>query len=170
MYHEPAQFAAVLDQLGHEVMTRLELVPREALSVPLPFFSESLALLSMRFIKTGEFWVRDIVGGQRGREEASAPLSSEELWPDLIGRYECWLQTMHDILDDLPDEAMELPIVLPSDVREELGSETTKLGNCLLHVVVLQAIALGRIQSICQLLMDGEQTVEMVIQEHEMLS
>jgi hypothetical protein len=170
MHRDAAQFAAVLDHLGREVLIQLQKVPRDALAYPLPFFEESLALLAMRFVQTGEFWVQEIVGGQHRPAEASFPVSSLELWSDLTGRYEHWLQTMHDILDDLPDWAMKLSIVLPANVRAELGHGTTTVRDCLLHVVTLHAYALGRIQTICQLLADGERAVEMVIQGHEMLS
>ncbi len=170
MERESAQFTAIFDQLGHEVLTRLEMVPLDALSFPLPFFGESLALLALHFIEAGEFWVRDVVGGQHWREEDPVPLSSQECWPELTTRFIRWLQTMHVIMDELPDGAMELSIVLPTNVREEMGSEMTNLRHCLLHLVVLQATTLGRIQTICQMMADGERIFDMVIQEQELLS
>ncbi len=168
MKSEATSFAATLERTGRLVLHQLENMPEMAMNWILPIPEcHSLFDFATRFIETNEFWVQTVVAGQ--------PLEQDPLLVELyrngelaylIARYKRWLSSLHEQLDNLPDSAMNMFIVLPKFYSHALGEGPVTVRDCLLYVVEHSALQSGRIQVMCQLYADFERLQEDLSRQH----
>lgn len=149
MAGEGAQFAEVLDRTGRAVIAQLDGLPDAMLNRPLPVGeTNTLFALGTHLVGAGEFWVLALVGGRAVSRDRLAEFQATGHGPDLITRYERWLMAVHDVLDNLPDEAMSRFADPPMEYRGTGGLADRQLTvrDCLLHAVEHSALHLGHIQ------------------------
>ncbi len=168
MRGEAACFAATLERTGRLVLHQFKNMPEAAFNWIVPFPEcHSLFDFATRLIETNEFWVQTIVGGQ--------PLEHDtllvELYKDgelayLLARYERWLLSLHEHLDDFPDILMNRCVALPEFSSYALGDGPVTVRDCLLYAVEQSALHAGRIQLMCQLYADFERLQEEFSQAH----
>ena len=168
MRSEAACFAAALERTGRLVLHQLEHLPQSALNwvAPVPE-CHSLFDFATRLVEMNEFWVQTVVGGQpRERDSALITLYKDGELAYLLARYERWLLSLHEQLDDLPDTLMNRCVVLPNVFHHAFGEGPVTVRDCLLHAVEHSALQAGRIQLMCQLYADFERLQEEFEQAH----
>ena len=166
--NEARQFAAAFDRIGREVLAELEGIPNEILHWPLPIPQGcSLFALANQLLKESEFWVLEVVGGQSlsGYEQSERRIRAT--FSDLVVCYNQWLAAVHAVLDELPDEMMNVFIVLPTAYRQTFGGGPTTVRDCLLHALEQSALQVGHIQFMCRLFTDGERVLQEVVEERD---
>ncbi len=162
MKGEAPSFANTLERTGLLVLHQLKHIPETAMNwiVPIPE-CHSLFDFATRLIETNEFWVQTVVGGQ--------PLEHDNLLVELykhgelaylIARYERWLLSLHEQLDDFPDNLMDMFVVLPKFYSHAFGDKPVTVRDCLLYAVEQSALQSGRLQLMCQLYADFERLQE----------
>ena len=168
MTSEAACFAATLERTGRLVLHELKNIPEAALNwmMPLPE-CHSLLDFATRLLETNEFWVQTVVGGQKSEHDALlVELYRNGELAYLIARYEHWLQTLHEQLDDFPDDLMNMYVVLPAFHSRAIGEGAVTVRDCLLYAVEQSALQSGRIQLLCQLYADLQRLQEDIFREH----
>ncbi len=168
MRGEAACFAATLERTGLLVLHQLEHLPPSALNwiAPIPE-CHSLFDFATRLVEMNEFWVQTVVGGQpRERDSVLVTLYKNGELAYLVARYERWLLSLHEHLDDFPDTLMNKCVVLPNVAHHAVGVGPITVRDCLLYVVEQSALQAGRIQLMCQLYADFERLQAELSQAH----
>jgi hypothetical protein len=120
-------------------------------------------------VEAGEFWVQRVVGGQHIEHDTLlVELYGRGELAYIIARYERWLAVLHKILDDLPDETMDMVVVLPTFYRRPFGNEVVTVRDCLLYAIEHSARQQGHIQFLCQLYADGERLYHEIRTQREL--
>ncbi len=168
MRGEAACFATTLERTGRLVLHQLEHIPDSALNWMMPIPEcHSLFDFATRLIETNEFWVQSVVGGQQLEHDSLlVKLYKDGELAYLLARYERWLQSLHEQLDDFPDDLMNMYVVLPQYYSHALGESPVTVRDCLLYAVEQSALNAGRIQLMCQLYADFERQQEELSQAH----
>lgn len=168
MRGEAACIAATLERTGHLVLHQLKNIPEAALNwiVPIPA-CHSLLEFAIQLLETNELWVQTIVGGQQLEHDTLlVELYKHGELAYLIARYERWLVSLHEQLDDFPDDLMNMHVILPDSFHHTLGEGPITMRDCLLYAVEQSALQSGRIQLLCQLYTDLERLQEDMFREH----
>jgi hypothetical protein len=166
--NEAKQFAAAFDRIGRGVLAELEEMPNEILHWPFPMpRGHSVFELATQLVEESEFWVLEVVGGQSQCKYEQSERRVGATFSDLIMCYNQWLTAVHTVLDELPDEMMNVTIVLPTAYRETFGGGSTTVRDCLLHTLEQSALQIGHIQFMCRLFTDGERALQEVVEERD---
>ena len=169
MRSEAACVASTLERTGRLVLNELKNMPEYAMNWMLPIPEcHSLFDLATRLVETGEFWVQTIVGEQSLEHDSLLV----EMYRDgerayLIARYERWVLSLHKQLDDLPNDLMNMSVVLPEFYSQALGTGPITVRDCLLYAIEQTALHSGRIQTMCQIYNDLERLQEEFSQSQE---
>ncbi|HZR44646.1 MAG TPA: hypothetical protein VFB12_31330 [Ktedonobacteraceae bacterium] len=162
MGNETASYAVVLERIGKKVLQALQDLPERALDwvPPLPV-CHSLLDCATELITAGEFWINTVIAGQNTqsieRDELLVVLYTYGEHSYLIARYERWLHTLHEILDELSDTCMDMVIILPPYHRAFVNKGPATVRDCLLHLIECSAYKQGKILLLCQFYKEAEQ-------------
>ncbi|GER85797.1 MAG: DinB family protein [Thermogemmatispora sp.] len=111
MTNEARQFSSEFDHIAHEALQLLQQVPAALLDHPFPTpESYSIFMLATYLVEVGEFWIVGQIGKKPQPSPSLAEFCAAGTLPALIARYQRWLKEVHDILDRLPDEALDEPL------------------------------------------------------------
>src|SRR5947209_4610188 len=128
MLTEAEQFAAAFDRLGREVLFHLDGLPKSVLHWPPPLpHSASLFQRARRIIEESPFRALEVV---EGSSVAYSRWWEEDVvgtHADLAMRYEQWLAALHQVLDTMPDGALDLFVELPRSSQGLFGGESTTM-------------------------------------------
>lgn len=153
MANEASHFASVLEYIGGDVLQQLRAVPEALLNQPLTLpETNTLFALATHLVGAGEFWVLVQVGGRTIARDRAAEFHATGTLPELIARYERWIADVHEVLDSLPDEAMERVVQSAFTAWFKHLANLPTVRDCLLHAVEHSALHQGHIQLTCQLL------------------
>ncbi len=156
MGNRAAAYALILERIGRKVLKALQGLPENAFHwvPPLPV-CHLLLDDATELITAAEFWINTVIGRHRAehivREDLLVVLYTHGERSYLIARYERWLHTLHEILDEVPDAQMETVIVLPPFHRAALSEGPMTIGDGLLHLIQHSACQQGKIQLLCQI-------------------
>jgi hypothetical protein len=165
---EARQFAAAFDRIGRRMLAELEEIPSTILHWPLPVpQGRSLFALATQLVEESEFWLLEVVGGRPLPVDEQSERRAGGKFSDLVVRYNQWLMAVHTVLDELPDEMMNVFVVLPAAYRETFDGGPTTVRDCLLHVLGQSSLQVGHIQFMCRLFTDGERVLEEVVEERD---
>jgi len=132
-------FGVVFDRLAHEVFEQLHGVP-ERLLCWTPSLTEgaSLFTLAIQILEEGE---RSIFKGLEGKATHPTDSPRFETLAELLTRYELWLARVHEVVNQVPDAALDHIIMGPHHVQVPITEEEIAIADCLL-------ITLGRLWSL----------------------
>lgn len=141
-----SQIADMLERLARDAMAQLEGITRDDLNRPLTLpESNTLFALATHLVGSGEYWTLVRVGKRDIPRDRSAEFYATGRVKDLLGRYERWIQAVHELLDAFPDERLDEPIG-PMESHSAIKSTTCNAREALLHAVEHSALHLGHIQ------------------------
>ncbi len=157
MSEEAAQFAAVLDRIGHGVIETLAGVPQAVLNLqtPLPE-ANSLFALATHLLGAGEFWVLTLAGGRDVDRNREAEFTASGTFEQISKRCERWRAAVHEVLDGMPSEQLDRQADPPAAYRSTIGDDPMSVRECLLHAVEHSALHQGQLEVTRQLLMSGK--------------
>jgi hypothetical protein len=165
---QAAQFAATFERLGRRMLAQLESFPEELWDrAPLIHHRDSLLTLATRLLDESDHWVLVVVGGQEMGGERSLEAASPDVRATLLQRYERWVTEMHRVLGQLPDAIMNLFVAVPPAYRETFGAESITVRACLLYALEQSGLLVGRIESLGQVLAEGQSLCYEVIAARE---
>jgi uncharacterized damage-inducible protein DinB len=154
MPNEATHIAVVLDAIGRDVLKQLAGIPDDLLNKPLDLpETNTLFALATHLVGAGEFWVLALAGGWHIERDRPAEFHATGKGTDLVARYERWLENIHQVLDTLPDSAMERQVDPPAHFRTRMHDQSFTVRDCLLHAVEHSALHQGHIQLTRQLLL-----------------
>ena len=157
MPNEGSHFASLLDYIGHDVVEHLRSVPEPLLNQPLTLpETNTLFALATHLVGAGEFWVLALAGERTIVRDRLAEFHATGTLVELVTRYERWIVDTHEVLDKLPDAAMERITQPPATFQPRTPSQPMTVRDCLLHAVEHSALHQGHIQLTCQLLRHQE--------------
>jgi uncharacterized damage-inducible protein DinB len=157
MANEGSHFASVLGYIGRDVLEQLRAVPEALLNQTLALpETNTLFALATHLVGAGEFWVLVLAGGRTIARDRLAEFHATGTLPELVARYERWIADVHEVLDSLPDEAMERIANPPATFQPRTPDRPMTVRDCLLHAVEHSALHQGHIQLTCQLLRQTE--------------
>jgi hypothetical protein len=164
MQQEAKYIANELEVMGQQILAQCESLPEYILHWPPPFPAGcSLFTLALEAITMIEEYVLLPVGGTHFSTPPCSNKSSIETLVHLRAGYEQWMQEVHRHLDILPDSLLDCYVkcrTFPRDRREVGNDNAVLIRSCLLHALVEISVIAGRMQTIRQLFMDGERTLE----------
>lgn len=147
MINDPGRYALEFERIGREALDLLHRVPESALHRPFPTTaSYSLFVLATYLVEVGEFWVLGQVGRRFVSSRSLAEFCATGTLAELEARYERWLQAVHEVLDDLPDNALEQFTAYPLVAGNiPLGGPVT-VRDCLLQAITHISLLLEHLQ------------------------
>lgn len=147
------QIADLLERIGRDAIAQFGDLDEEHLNRALPLpESNTLFALATHLVGAGEFWVLVLVGQRDIPRDRPAEFHATGKAEDLLLRYECWIQAVHEVLDTLPAERLDALVSVPAGYRPGTTREMQSVGDALLHAVEHSALHLGHIQLTRQLL------------------
>lgn len=144
-----ARIADLLERIARDAMAQFGDITDEdfnrRLSLP---ESNTLCALATHLVAAGEFWVLVLVGEREIPRNRPAEFSATGRARDLLPRYERWIQGVHEVLDDFPDERLSEPVEPPAGYALSTASqrERSDIRDALLHAVEHSALHLGHLQ------------------------
>ncbi|MBX5451995.1 DinB family protein [Thermogemmatispora sp.] len=156
MTNKARQFSSEFDRIAQEVLQLLQQVPAALLDHPFPTpESYSLFMLATYFVEVGEFWIVGQIGKRPYPSPSLAEFCAAGTLPALIARYQRWLKEVHDILDRLPDEALDepLPFALAPGGLAQVASMTTQ--TCLQQALHHCELILEHMRSLARSLLSS---------------
>jgi uncharacterized damage-inducible protein DinB len=144
-----ARIADLLERIARDAMAQFGDIRDEdfnrRLSLP---ESNTLCALATHLVAAGEFWVLVLVGKREIPRNRPAEFSATGRARDLLPRYERWIQDVHEVLDDFPDERLSESAEPPAGYALSPASqrERSDVRDALLHAVEHSALHLGHLQ------------------------
>lgn len=115
---EPQYFARVIERIARDAIAQLDGISDELLNRPAPIpETNTLFALGTHTVGMGELWVLALAGQRRVARDRSAEFHATGRGPELIARFERWIVAVHEVLDDLPAAALDLPAQPPAEFR-----------------------------------------------------
>jgi hypothetical protein len=153
MPNAASHYAIVLDYIGRDVLQQLRSVPESLLNQPLALpETNTLFALATHLVGAGEQWVLARAGGRTVVRDRASEFYATGTLAELVERYERWITGVHEVLDILPDEALERVVESAHTGWFDGLPNPPTVRDCLLHAVDHSALHQGHIQLTCQLL------------------
>ena len=150
------QIVTMLELVADDVIRELEDVSEEVLNWPIDVpEANSLFAIATHLMAAGERWTIGAIGGRPRARDRDAEFRATGHLEDLRDRHIAWMTTMHEILDQLPDEELRRSTGVPP-YRGDLGVEEMTVAHALAHAVDHTGIHLGHIQVTKQFLLAGK--------------
>ncbi len=160
MESETSHYVKVVERLGRKALMELANLPEISLRWPLPLPNgDPLVRRALRLFEESAFWVLEVVDGQNRLADQGEKGEANGTYNDLILRFECWLSSLQQALDRLPDANLDLLVEVPAPYRDSLQVEKATIRACLLYAAEQCAMYVEHIQFICQLFADGERVI-----------
>jgi uncharacterized damage-inducible protein DinB len=151
--NEGRYFAHMLEGISRDVLHHLQDLPDEILNRPLELpETNTLFALATHLVGAAEYWVLALVGGRPLARDRAAEFHAQGHFSQLVERYERWLQSMHEVLDNLSGEQLDQPIRATATYRYAPADRPLSARDALLHAVEHSALHLGHIQLTRQVL------------------
>jgi hypothetical protein len=132
MTNQARQFASEFDRIAQDVLDLLWKVPLSLLDHPFPTAEGySLFVLATYLVEVGEFWIVGQIGRKMLPYRSLAEFCATGTLPALIARYQRWLKDVHEILDNLPDEALDQPLAFGFALAAPAASAPVTVRACL---------------------------------------
>jgi len=144
-----ARVADVLEHIARDAMAQFGDITEKdfnrTLNLP---ESNTLCALATHLVSAGEFWVLVLVGKREIPRNRPAEFFATGRAQDLLPRYECWIQDVHEVLDSFPNERLSEPATPPAGYSLSTASqrERSDVYHALLHAVEHSALHLGHLQ------------------------
>lgn len=160
MQQEAHAIADELEELGHQILALCEEFPEDILHWPPPFpEGRSLFSLALQAITFVEEWILVPMTGAPFSEMLCSKRSSIETFNHLRAAYKQWIQEVHKLLDTFPSSLLDCYVThhpLADLTKSDGKSNTPCICSCLFHALVEIGTIVGKMQTIRQLLIDGE--------------